>query len=110
MNEALLASFPELKAEFEEYTSWQGGIATGAFLTYEDVFLPHIVNAVEKNETKYLDRVALFIEKHLTQTGEYSANVICVGILEGLKAKCDNEKVRSFLLDNSRKEFDNLTY
>ena len=110
MNESLLSTFPELKANFEDYTSWQEGIETGAFLTYEDVFLPSIVAAIDQNNAKYLERVAPFLEEHLTQCGEYSSNVICVGVLEGLKAKCDHDKVRSFLLDSSREQFDQLIY
>ncbi len=110
MNEALLASFPELKAEFDEYTSWQDGIETGAFLTYEDVLLPHIVDALKNNETQFLARAAQFIEEGLTQKGQYCANVIYVGVLEGLKSKCDNSKVRDFCFDVARKEFDELVY
>lgn len=110
MNEALLAAFPELKAEFDNYTSWQDGIKTGAFLTYEDVFLPHIVDALENNETEFLTRAARFIEDCLMQKDQYCTNVIYVGILEGLKAKCDNSKVREFLLHEARKEFDELVY
>ncbi len=110
MNEALLAEFPELRLKFDEYTSWQDGMDTGAFITYEDIFLPHIVAAVENEDFDFLRRVAVFLEKYLTQEGEYSSNVICVGILEGLKAKCDNEKVRLFLLKESRKQFDELVY
>ena len=110
MNEALLFSFPELKEEFEEYTSWQDGIDTGAFLTYEDIFLPSIVKAIANNEVEYLNRAALFLEKHLTREGKYSSNVINVGILEGLKAKCNHDKVSKFLLDESRRQFEELIY
>ena len=35
LNIALLNAFPELKQEFEEYTSWQDRIDTGAFLLDE---------------------------------------------------------------------------
>lgn len=110
MNEALLAAFPELKAEFEEYTSWQDGLNTGAFLTYEDIFLPHIVEAIEKCDDEFLGRTALFIEEKLTSGKDYSSNVICVGILEGLAAKCNHNKVERFLLEESAKEFRELEY
>ena len=110
LNVALLNAFPELEQEFDEYTSWQDGIDTGAFLTYEDVFLPHIIEAVKTDDEAFLNRVAPFLEKHLTQEGDYSANVIYVGILEGLKAECDREKVKAFLFDESRRQFDEMSY
>ena len=110
MNLSLISTFPELREEFEEYVTWQDGIETGAFLTYEDLFLPKIVKAIENNDVNYLKRVAIFLERHLTQCGEYSSNVIVVGILEGLKAKCNHNKVRSFLLDESIKQFNELTF
>ena len=46
LNEKLLVLFPELKSEFEDYVSWQDGMGTGAFLTYEDVFRPHVEHAL----------------------------------------------------------------
>ena len=110
LNIALLDAFPELKQEFDEYTSWQDGIDTGAFLTYEDVFLPRIIEAVKNDDAEFLHRVAPFLEQHLTQEGDYSANVIYVGILEGLKAECNHEKVRAFLLDESSRQFDEMNY
>ena len=97
MNEALLAAFPELIGEFDKYTSWQDGISTGAFLTYEDILLPYVENAIDKNDTVLLSRVADFIEKLITSDDEYAENVVYVGILEGLRASCDNSKVRDFL-------------
>ena len=83
---------------------------TGAFLTYEDVFLPRTVDAVQNGNKPFLNRVAPFLEKYLTVMGEYSSNVICVGILEGLKAKCDHTKVNDFLLKESRSEFNDMIY
>lgn len=110
MNAALLEAFPELKDEFNEYISWQDGLDTGAFLTYEDIFLPRIVEALNNNEIDFLKRSADFIEKEHTQEDEYAANVIYVGVLEGLKAKCEERKIRAFLHGTALKDFDSLTY
>ena len=45
------------------------------------------------------------------RTGDkYAVNVVYVGILEGLKANCDNEAVRAFLKPVTKKEFDELKY
>ena len=105
MNELLLAAFPELKEEFEEYASWQDGIDTGAFLTYEDIFRPYIERAVENGDLAFLDRASTFIEDLYLTEDEYAVNVVYVGILEGLKANCDNEAVRSFLKPITQGEF-----
>lgn len=110
MNEALLNTFPEFYDEFKEYTSWQDGINTGAFITYEDLLLPHIVQALENNDTEFLEKSARFIEELLTNNDQYSQNVIYVGILEGLKSKCDNKTIEDLLLPVSKKEFQHLEY
>ena len=110
MNESLLAAFPELKNEFEKYVSWQDGMDTGAFLTYEDVFRPHIERAIENGDADFLDRASAFIEDLYLTEEEYAVNVVYVGILEGLKANCDNEAVRSFLKPITQREFDELKY
>lgn len=110
MNELLLEAFPEIKDDFEKYVSWQDGVNTGAFLTYEDVFRPHIEQAVENGNTSFIERASSFIEDLYLTGDEYAMNVVYVGILEGLKANCDNKAVRSFLKPSTRKEFDRLTY
>lgn len=110
MNELLLTAFPELKEEFEKYTSWQDGMDTGAFLTYEDVFRPHVERAVEDGDAGFLDRAGSFIEDLYLTGDEYAVNVVYVGILEGLKANCDNEAVNAFLGPATKKEFDELRY
>lgn len=110
MNESLLRAFPELKGEFEEYASWQDGMNTGAFLIYEDVFRPHIEQAIESNDASFLERVSVFIEELYLTGDEYAMNVVYVGILEGLKANCDNDAVRMFLKPVTQKEFDELEY
>ena len=110
LNERLLSSFPELKAEFEDYVSWQDGMETGAFLTYEDVFRPRIEHALTAGDSTFLERTANFIESLYLTGDDYAMSVVYVGVLEGLKASCDNEKVRAFLKPVTRKQFDKLTY
>jgi hypothetical protein len=110
MNEKLLMAFPELKDEFDEYVSWQDGMGTGAFLTYEDVFRPHVEKAIANKDAEFLERASVFIEDlYLTGDG-YAMNVIYVGILEGLKANCDFNAVHSILKPVTQKEFDELKY
>ena len=109
-NEKLLEFFPEFEKEFDDYVSWQDGINTGAFLTYEDLLLPHIEKAVENEDMSFLSRAADFIENIFMSEDEYAKNVLYVGILEGMKASCDHDKVRNFLHSNSLKAFDELVY
>ncbi len=110
LNNKLLTSFPELKAEFEDYISWQDGMDTGAFLTYEDIFRPRIERALKTGDSAFLERAANFIENLYLTGDSYAMNVVYVGILEGLKANCDNEKVRIFLKPVTRVQFDELAY
>lgn len=46
LNTALLEAFPELAPDFHEYVSWQDGMDTGAFITYEDVFRSRLEKAI----------------------------------------------------------------
>lgn len=108
MNEMLIAAFPEFKAEFDEYASWQDGMDTGAFLTYEDVFRPHMERAIANGDKSFLDRATAFIERLYLTGDDYAKNVVSVGILEGLKANCDYEVVRALLKPATQKEFDEL--
>lgn len=110
LNEALLKAFPELAHELEEFVSWQDGMDTGAFLTYEDIFRPHLERAIKEGDEAFLNRASGFIEELLLSGDEYAVNVMVVGILEGLKANCDNDAVRKILRSRSLKEFDSLTY
>ena len=110
MNETLLVAFPELKDEFDDYVSWQDGMDTGAFLTYEDVFRPHLESAIDGDDASFLERAGAFIEELYLTADEYAMNVIYVGILEGLKANCNNEKVCAFLKPITQKEFEELKY
>ena len=110
LNEKLLVSFPELKSEFEDYVSWQDGMETGAFLTYEDVFRPHVEHALATGDSVFLERAADFIEALYLTGDDYAMSVVYVGILEGLKAGCDNEKVREFLKPVTLEQFDELVY
>lgn len=110
MNKLLIEAFPELKDEFENYVSLQDGIDTGAFLTYEDVFRPRIERALETEDLSFLERAANFIEALYNSGDSYAMSVVYVGILEGLKANCDNQKVLAFLKPVTNALFRQLVY
>ncbi len=90
LNEFMLHAFPELKDEFDTYTSWQDGEDTGCFLTYEDLLLPFARKALQARDMATLERVANFIEDLLALDDEYAENLATVALLEGLKADGDD--------------------
>ena len=109
LNRLLLAEFPELKEKFEEYTSWQDGMETGCFLTYEDLLLPIARHALDENDEAFLDRLGALIERLMTSGDDYAINVATVGLIEGLKAY-GNTIIRDYLGPVSLDEFDTLAY
>lgn len=109
LNGLLLDAFPELASAFEEYTSWQDGMDTGCFLTYEDLLLPLAKEALDTQDGETLKRVGAFIEQLMTLDDAYAANVATVGLLEGLKAY-GKEEIRQYLGTVSLAEYDSMTY
>lgn len=109
LNGLLLDAFPELASAFEEYTSWQDGMDTGCFLTYEDLLLPLATEALDAQDAETLKRVGTFIERLMTLGDDYAANVATVGLLEGLKAHGKDE-IRQYLGTASLAEYDSMTY
>lgn len=109
LNEVLLNEFPELSEEFDEYTSWQDGMDTGCFLTYEDLLLPRIRKAFRERDDLFLDRACRFVERLIASTDPYARNIATVGILEGVKSTEDANVVRPYLGPKSLKVFDDPT-
>ena len=109
LNELLLEAFPELAEKFEDYTSWQDGMETGCFLTYEDLLLPFAREALDAKDDEKLARIGAFIEKILTLGDDYAANVATVGLLEGLKAD-GNNLIRQYLGTMPLTEYDSMAY
>lgn len=109
LNGLLLESFPELTEKFEEYTSWQDGMETGCFLTYEDLLLPLARRALDSHNEAFLTRLGIFVEQLMTSGDGHAVNVATVGLIEGLKAY-GNLLIRSYLGPISLEEFDTLVY
>ena len=109
LNSCMLTRFPELEEAFERYTSWQDGMHTGCFLTFEDLLLPLAIEAVRDKNKPLLTRIGSFIEELMTSGDDYSVNVATVGMLEGLKASggCPAD---DFLGPTSLKEYNALEY
>ena len=109
LNKLLLETFPELAEQFKEYTSWQDGMETGCFLTFEDLLLPIARHALDEHDEAFLVRLGVFIEQLMTSGDALAINVAIVGLIEGLKAY-GNPLIRSFLGPVSLKEFDLMAY
>ena len=58
----------------------------------------------------FLERTADFIESLYITGSDYAISVVYIGVPEGLKANCDNEKVRALLKPVTRKQSDELAY
>ncbi len=106
LNELLLETFPELKVEFDAYTSWQDGKDTGCFLTYEDLLLPLVRKALDQKDEDTIRRAACFIEKLLSLNDGYATNVATVALLEGLANH--DKSIRSYLARQSLDIYDTL--
>ena len=109
-NEMLLNIFPELKEEFDKYTSWQEGINTGSTLVYEDIFVPYIIEQLINNNQNEIIKITSFIENLIIQDDEYGFNLAYVAILESLKSDKNGQKIKDYLKDNSLKQFNNIIY
>lgn len=109
LNKLLLETFPELAEQFKEYTSWQDGMETGCFLTFEDLLLPIARHALDEHDEAFLVRLGVFIEQLMTSGDALAINLATVGLIEGLKAY-GNPLIRSFLGPVSLKEFDLMAY
>ena len=109
LNKTLIDAFPELKEQFKEYVSWQDGMDTGYFLTYEDLLLPVARRALEQADGAMLKRIGDFIEMLMTSGDPNAKNVATVGLIEGLRANGD-DGIREHLGPVAREEYDTLVY
>ena len=110
LNNKLLENFPELTKELNSYIDDEEGLDTGAFLTYEDVFRRHIETAIRIQDKGFLERVGNFLETLIISDDEYTVNVVTVAILEGLKAYCSEDEIKSFLQPKCLKTYEELEY
>ncbi len=107
-NNLLINKFPDLKEDFNKNTSWQDGLETSIILTYEDVFVPYIVNQLNSNNLDEITKIVNLIEDMITSNDDYLYNVALIGVLEALRGKEDGQKIRDYLREKSLEEYDNL--
>lgn len=98
LNQMLMSSFPEIKDELPAYMEAEGeGMATGCFLTHEDVFHPFIEAALESGNTAILRCVGNYVDTLLSTEDAYAINVATIGILEWLAYVHHGSKLEAFL-------------
>lgn len=105
LNTKLLEKFPELIDAFNEETSWQEGISTGSTVVFEDVFMPFIINAIEKDMTDVIKKIFEFVEELVTSNDEYAKNVAEVAIIENIGSYDIKDKIIKYLLPESLKSY-----
>lgn len=105
LNIDLLDNFPELKNKFDEETSWQDGIDTGCFITFEDVFMPFVRDQVLKDNKKIINRIFDYIENLSYSKDEYVENIFYVAILETFYSFNDLYKFAIYFKENTKKLF-----
>lgn len=84
LNLKLLASFPQIKENYKEETSWQDGDDTGSHIVYADVFVPFIKKQIITKNEVILKQVFDFIENLIELNDEYVMEVICLSVIETL--------------------------
>jgi len=105
LNEKLLQTFPELNEAFEEETSWQEGLETGSTVVYEDVFMPFVEEAIEKNDNATISRIFDFIEELAQAEDEYTKQLLMICIFDNLLFFDDEINYEKWLGPNSLKLF-----
>jgi hypothetical protein len=108
-NTMLLNLFPNLKEEFDEYTSWQEGIDTGSTLVYEDVFIPYAIEQIANNNQEEISKIIHLIDEMVNSNNRYCQNLVEVAVLEALRADPEGQKIRDYLTDNSLSMYDGLS-
>lgn len=103
LNENLLLNFPELKLKFEKETSWQEGINTGSFITFEDVFMPFIKENVYLNNLEKINKIFKYIENLSFIDDKYVENILYVAILENISSFKDSRNFTKYFYPNTKK-------
>lgn len=106
LNSLLLKRFPVLKDAFEEETSWQEGIDTGAIVVFEDIFMPYIIYCAENNLKEQITRRFDFIEECVRAKDSFQKTVIEVSNIENIHSYDIANKL-AFLGEESLKSYNN---
>lgn len=91
LNKLMLEEFPELSEEFDEYTTWQDGMDTGCFITFEDLLLPLVRKAFSEHDDQFLVRACSFVERLIISGDTYERNGVPeahVALGSALKYSC----------------------
>jgi hypothetical protein len=84
LNSLLLEEFPQIRHQFDDFVSWQEGMATGSHVVFEDVFVPYILDRIAKNDAEEVKRCFDFVESLFSLHDDYADDVAGQSVLEAL--------------------------
>lgn len=83
---------------------WQEGDETGAHTVYGDVFTPYIVNCIENNNQKEIEKIFSYIEFLLSKNDSYTNEVVAFSVLESIEYLLKNNKKLQIILGEKTTE------
>ncbi|MBF2596516.1 DUF7674 family protein [Listeria welshimeri] len=83
---------------------WQEGDETGAHTVYGDVFTPYIVNCIENNNQKEIEKFFSYIEFLLSKNDSYTNEVVAFSVLESIEYLLKNNKKLQTILGEKTTE------
>ena len=89
LNLLLLKNLPQLETNFNNFVSWQDGIDTGCHTTFENIFVPFIIETIEEENESVLKDIFFFINQLVISKDEYAEEVVQLSVLEPLKDEYD---------------------
>lgn len=103
LNQLLIQQFPQLLPAYNDETSWKDGDDTGSHIVYESVFIPYIIKCMENNHDNEVKHIFHFIEEQIENGNDYTDNVMCVSVLEGIEFELhENPQYFSWLGEKSQ--------
>ncbi|MBC1967131.1 hypothetical protein HB807_12425 [Listeria welshimeri] len=83
---------------------WQEGDETGAHTVYGDVFTTYIVNCIENNNQKEIEKIFSYIEFLLSKNDSYTNEVLAFSVLESIEYLLKNNKKLQTILGEKTTE------
>lgn len=92
LNKLLIKTFPNLNKSYHEEVAWQEKDDTGSHIVYGDVFTPYIVDCIEKNRQKEIEKIFAYLEFLLSKQDSYTTEVVTFSVLESIEYLLKNNK------------------
>jgi len=109
LNLKLITAFPELKACYDEETSWQEGDDTGSHVVFGDVLKPYLLKNIYVKNTSVVGDILSFLEEILSLNDLYADEVVAFSVFEGIiDEEIDMLFIEAMLGSLSKKVWDEL--